>query len=329
MGLNPKRWSTEAVLRANVLLFLATGTLITFWFWRNTDYFDEFGAILTFGGVLSWVAVALKIVPEDRLKTLQSAFFGRMFEQAAAVKWHVTLFAAAIVVSCAFATVQLTAHRDPGDRAVVVTPIEAASGGSSAPYWALRIDEAAFDVLPPSKDLRIIVPVFWTLRRDFIVKVAGYPDKLIQLSPWEREELVVPNSFRRPVVLLRPSERVINNARQGPWQLRVRIAKHEATVPFDGHAVWVGCDSDVQVPAVVREASTQPLDPLLRSYWDQPSALSLPGRELTPGDTLDLELISPSGQTFRPLSQPARIEQPLIRADFVPQIIDFDQPDSL
>lgn len=327
MFMRARNWSAGGVLRANLILFLCTGTLLCFWFWRYTDYFAELGAVLALGGALSWIAVVLKIVPEEKLKALQAAFFGWVFENPHAVRWNVLLFVAAVAGCSCFGTVQLAPHRDPGDRAVVVCPIAEANDGSVASYWTRRIDEGDFDILQPAKELRVTVAVFWGLRRDFVVKVAGYPDKAIRLKPWERKELVVPNSFRRPVVLLRPSEHLINSARQNPWKLKVRIGSNNAEIPFDGHAVWVGCDADVQVPQASKDAATQSLDPILRSYWDSPVALAWPLRELTPGGALEIELVAASGVTFHQFTQLPLIERVVGRPDFFPQVLELtDSP---
>ena len=327
MFLQVRHWSAGALLRANLLLFLTSGTLLCFWFWRYTDYFDEVGAVLALSGALSWIAVVLKVVPEEKFKALQGAFFTWMFENPQAVRWNLLLLVAMVAVCSCFGTVQLTPHHDPGDRAVIVCPSSEASEGAVASYWTRRMNEDDFDIMPPTKDLRVPVAVFWGLRRDFVVKVAGYPDKAIRLKPWERKELVVPNSFRRPIVLLRPTERLINNARQHPWKLRVRIGRDQTVLPFDGHAVWIGCDADVQVPQATKDSALQTLDPILRTYWDCPVALSWPLRELTPGVALEIELVAPSGVTFHPFARPPLIERVSGRPDFFPQVLDLELND--
>jgi len=61
------------------------------------------------------------------------------------------------------------------------------------------------------------------------------------------------------------------------------------SVPFDGHAVWVGCDEDVQVPAAAQDAWRSQLAnrSQLLTYWAYPQQLTQERVELRAGQRID------------------------------------------
>src|SRR2546428_9820558 len=99
--------SAHKILAWNVIMTVVTGTTVRFWFWRNTDWFAELGAILTFSGILSWVAAILKVVPDDKRKAFQADLYQAGFENPAARKWILCASGAVVIGSFCFATVQL------------------------------------------------------------------------------------------------------------------------------------------------------------------------------------------------------------------------------
>ncbi|MEO5957998.1 MAG: hypothetical protein ABIZ49_08355 [Opitutaceae bacterium] len=116
------RWrlSERAIMALNLSLFIGAGTLLCFWVWYYTDWVEEFGALLTLGGALSWLAVVLRIIPEDRIKTVQDAFFSAVFEKHGALPWQGLAMLAVTAGLFCFATVQIESVRESAERAVMV-----------------------------------------------------------------------------------------------------------------------------------------------------------------------------------------------------------------
>lgn len=308
-------------LRWNLLCFLLIGTIICFWFWRNTDEFENLAALLTFGGALSWLAVALKIVPEEKTKQLQTAFFENVFENPRACPWLLVLLILVTAATFCFATIQLQPLQESVDRPVIICAAQSGNGREND--FVKQFAEGDFETLKPGGRLRIVVPVWWRYK-NYFVKVSGYPDKLVTLQPWQRKELVLPNSFRRRVVLLRPTERLINNARQANWMLTVRTKNSSKSLemPFDGHSVWLGCDANVEVPIALHNIWEGQIAPLLKQYWIYPQAFSNANIELPLGETFEVQLRAGNG-----LLQPAvtkTVGNVATRPDFFPQVIDID-----
>jgi hypothetical protein len=115
------------------------------------------------------------------------------------------------------------------------------------------------------------------------VKVNGYPDRAITLRPRQIARLYVPQSFLRPVILLRPTVELIESVGNSPVKLEVRAGKYTATIAnFTGQAIWVGCDEDVDIPAALQDAwrvelSARQKSGLLRK-WLTPEAAAFSGQ---------------------------------------------------
>ncbi len=309
---------------ANVVLALLTGTLVCFWFWRNTDWFEELGAVLTFSGALSWLAVFLKIVPDDKTGHLKQTFFRVVFENPRTKVWLGLGLVLVAAGSFCFATVQLEPLQEPVDRAVIVYPLSPGENTAEARARSARVTEGEFDTLKPGGRLRVLAPVWWGWQRQFVVKVSGYPDKVITLHPWQRLALLVPNSFRRPVVVLRPTQRLMNNVRQHPWTLIVRREKPplEIQMPVDGHSIWLGCDRNVQLPAAMRSAWEGGIESFLKPLWFYPQAATNFTGELAPGERISLQLKTAAGALQPP--KDFEVAPPEPRQDFYPQVVEMD-----
>src|SRR5215472_5711574 len=62
----------NVIFALNLLLLVAGGTWFCFWLLYYTDKFDDFAKLLALGGGLTWLAFVLKLLPDNRLKELQS-----------------------------------------------------------------------------------------------------------------------------------------------------------------------------------------------------------------------------------------------------------------
>jgi hypothetical protein len=317
--------SQQKTLAGNVFLLLTTGTMVCFWFWRYTDWFEELGAVLTLSGVLSWLAAILKVVPDEKTKAFQATLFEAVFESPSSRKWIMTFFAVVAIGSFCFATVQLEPLQESVDRAVLAYSARANTNAAAVDRTpSARIAEEDFETLKPSGRVRLVLPVWWGMQNRFIVKVSGYPDMLIKLRPWQRLDLTVPNSLCRPVVLLRPTARLINNARQEPWTLIVRDVDSnvEAQMLFDGHAVWVGCDANVQLPEAMQHLWETDINDVLKPFFLYPQAFSNAFPELKQGEKFAVQLRTGPG-----LLQPAisfEVAPAPPRQGFFPQVVKID-----
>ena len=94
----------------------------------------------------------------------------------------------------------------------------------------------------------------WWCRINVSIKVSGYPEAAVEIRPWQRVPVYVPSSLLRPVVLVHPSVPLIDAIRDTSMTLQVRVTETnhptvDETVRFDGHAIWIGGDDDILVPA--------------------------------------------------------------------------------
>src|SRR5262249_44606977 len=102
--------------------------------------------------------------------------------------------------------------------------------------------------LPSGGRIRsIFATTFWA-PNELRVKVAGYPDKTAQLYPWSRLKYRVPESFLRPVILLKPSGPLIQMLKNNPMKIEITANGTKVQRSFDGYSLWIGCDNDVAVP---------------------------------------------------------------------------------
>ena len=305
----------------NVLLTLTIGTLICFWIWRQTDYFEELAAILGLSGILSWVGAFFKIIPENQTEALRTSIYERVVGKPVTLLVLLLLLSFIGVATLFSASVEVATFRESTERAVIVYSLETGTKASQREQSA-HISDLDFATLKPGGTVRILVWLPRISGSRHVVKVSGYPDKVITLHGWERAELVVPGSFRRPVVLLRPSAGLINLCQSDPDTPRTLIVHRTNSptphrIPFDGHAVWLGCDADVRVPdalQVIWDAKSP--NPIARLFWSFPHAFA-DGHDLVPGEPLRIEL-DPGARTLTNSVLPVTSHP-----DFLPQVIDL------
>src|SRR5262249_54579025 len=95
-------------------------------------------------------------------------------------------------------------------------------------------------------------------------------------------------------------------------------------LPFTGHAVWVGCDQDVDVPRALAEEWQQTQTgerAAVLPYWLHPKALPGPRLRLAPGDRVEARVEKQSGP-----QNLAREQTIKVRKQSFPQVEDWDAP---
>lgn len=136
-------------------------------------------------------------------------------------------------------------------------------------------------------------PVYWAWwfrPVERCVEVVGLPAINVTVSAWNPVRLTAPRDFMRPVLLIRPTFRLIDEIRNDPMTLQVEIGELTWTlrVKVAGQAVWIGCGEDVAIPPAQREAWVRAGEQSGRqsfvdTYWLNPHAL--PTVALATGDS--------------------------------------------
>jgi len=298
---------------ANLILIGTFGVALSGWILFYTDYFEVFGGLLSLTGLFSWLAFISKALPEDRLKALQSALDNGVFNRRRTSIAILCCFLLGAVVASFVGAVQVEAMQEAGDRALWVHPIRSGPGEPAR--------------LAAGGSVRSLIWTSWWSPSKVRVKVSGYPDLFIAVRPWERVRLYTLSSFLRPVVLLQPSVELINAARNYPMSLVVRSGGQERQLKFDGHALWIGCDDDVQIPAAMQDLFRSQLSapehiPLLL-FWLYPYALPGDRWELQPGNQVEAKLLRPDGAAY---SSTQFVVLPIQRRQDFPQVEVLDVP---
>jgi hypothetical protein len=271
----------------NFFLLVAGGTWLCFWLLYYTDKFDDFAKILALGGGLTWLAFVLKLLSEDRLKSLQKAADRLVFSN-----WLVTVL---LVVACIagywgrahYGTLQVELLEGSEDRTLTVKVGET----SQEPRRLL-----------PGDKVRVLA---WTSQKKptpLYVKVSGYPDLRVSISPHDRRELRIPASFIRRVILLKPTPKLIAHRTDGFRVLVTLNSGARKEIPFDGSPIWIGADEDVFVPHTMLERWRDSLSEDVRSdvmsYWQHPRALTAVGFDLTAGERVCVEFLRKGGTRY-------------------------------
>jgi len=267
---------------SNFVTFLFLGASVLGWCYRYTDWIEIIGGFLSLAGILSWLAFVLNVIPKNRMEEFQAWADGSIFNNAR-VKWFVLgLLVIGLAGASFLGTVEVTWMAGEGNRSV----------------WIHRVGKSEGEAVPlmPGKAVRNLFWTVWTKPAKVRVKVSGFPDRTAEITPWQRYELKVSDSFYRPVVLFRPTVDLLNMLRNEPMNLSVKVDSQSWMIPqYDGRSVWIGCDADVEVPEakqdVWRAILTTAGQPETSHYWVHPLTLNGPIPNLRPGQTVEVALL--------------------------------------
>ncbi|AKF86077.1 hypothetical protein MFUL124B02_21215 [Myxococcus fulvus 124B02] len=268
------------------------GTAMLWWVLHYTDGFEQVGGFLALGGALSWLAFVLRLISEDRTKQLQSWLDEQVLSNPRTPRFTVAALVGFVAFIHCLGTIELEAPREAVERSVEVRLAGAAQG-----------DE---QTIPASRALRMN---FWRWpfsAPEIEVRVMGYPERRLQLSRWwwRKTTLRIPESFLRPVILVRPEEHLANRIRQNKVQLNILVTREGRTKQYSvdgygGEGVWIGCAEDVEVPAHIRTGWTAELrqasHPLM-AMWSRPR---VPVPAVPPLETGDIVDVHFSGHSAR------------------------------
>lgn len=283
-GVNRTRQRRYVINLGLILLF---GVLGCWWVLYYSDWFEIVGGLLTLGGAFAWLAFVSKILRDDRIKELQSWVEKVILER----KWVTVvclllLFVAVLLPGLFLGTIQVESVQEPSDLGLSI--------------YCLGSKQGPPKRLPAGGSVRTVLWTTWS-KSEYVVKVSGYPDHLERLHPLARRVLRVPNSFRRPIILVRPSPRLADAIQQNGKTLTASLTRTTGKVisvgkrdNYTGQALWIGCDDEVQVPQAIQDGWLRELAAQqhvkLASSWRRPETLGDPRLELKSGDIIRLEL---------------------------------------
>lgn len=300
----PAQTSAFAV---NVLLLVVLGTAVSAWLLYFSSWFDVFGGLLALGGLFSWLAFVSRILPEQRVKDLQTWLDERFFSRRAAHAPLLIAIAGLAVLATFLGSIQVRSVGDSKDRLL----------WTSADALPTR--------LAPGDTVRALT---WTTPwrpASRVVRISGYPPLAVRVAPWQRVTRDVPGFFHLvPVILLQPARGLMPQAHSG-LTLVVSVGGAEYSQPFDGHTVWVGCDADVEVPAPTLDA-WRTGDGEFVSSWSRPTSVTGSQVTLRAGEHVTAKLLNANGATYgEPLT--ITVRQPATADDF-PQVEVLHEPRS-
>jgi hypothetical protein len=302
---------------ANLVLILLLGVCISAWFLYYTDLFPAISGLLALGGLFSWLAFVLRILPAARIKRLQGIADAVLGDGRTLA---ITLLILAIwVVFCSFrGSIEVQSLQEGSPPVILKT--------------AQPLDDP--EELPPGGSLK------WNLwtnpfrPREVTVKVVGYPSRKIKVTSWTKNKLFLAASFVRLGILVRPSPDLYIKIHHNPVEIALVVNGHPVASPFinfTGQAFWLGCDSDVDVPSPVIDRWRSALDPqkqYMVADWVHPLSL-MP--EISDGDSITVTATlggqSYGGASFvvRSIARPQDFPQEVI-LDEAPQISSSPAP---
>src|SRR5437016_772505 len=149
----------------NFLLFLIFGALLLGWCYRYTDWITVIGGFLSLAGMLSWLAVMLKVIPEKRMGEFQ-VWADRALLGNNVAKWFVlALLLTGLVAASFLGTVEVIWPTGEGSRSVWIHRPGTSAGDA--------------DALIPGGTTRRLFFTFWRPRTSVRVKVSGFPDRIV------------------------------------------------------------------------------------------------------------------------------------------------------
>jgi hypothetical protein len=304
----------------NLLLFGVVIGLSAGWAYVNIQWLFAGVFALAGSGALAALLLIPKIIPEERGKEVQKWTWNWLFAHPRATAVYLILLGFVVLVVLFVGYIEVVATGDDTKRDVRFLP---PAQGDSDDYAQALLDwdSQSLAVGGSVRDFYLLWP---GTKRRVIVKVSGLPDLLAEVGHFKTQVVHAPEGLRRrPVVLLRPTSTLINYRQNKDVVVRLQNGVTQQA-PFSGHAVWVGCDKDVEVPKSMLDLWDR-MQPTVRAtdleYWKHPDALNGPRVELKVGESFTVSLkMSDDGRKFS--------EQVItVRSTTFPQVEEWHEPD--
>lgn len=262
-----------ALAWANFALMAIGGLALLAWLWLFTDWLGTAMVVVGLGGILAWPRSLIGWVPGIG-KGLETGITRAVASRVTLVLL-VAALAGGVVASCFLGSVAVRSLEADDERRLVFRP---AGGLPTAQLFA--------------GDVEVRRP-FWTSWHRPVrvgVEVGGYPPTEVEVRPWRRTRLIVPDDLRRPIVLLQPERRLTFSALaalkdEEDLELVVELPgeAEPRRMAFEARAVWIGCPAHCDIPQRFSDRwADQPS--ALTWRWLEPVQLAGPLPRLTPGE---------------------------------------------
>jgi hypothetical protein len=240
----------KSVFIWNVLTFFLIGSLVCLWAQYYTDRLPEIASLLGGGGALVWLTAGIGVLKSSRADEVREWFDASVMGSRVFSLFLMLCVVVLALAATQYGSVQIQSVVEEPDHSVQVRPL-----GTTSADW---------EHLAPADSVRQLVRTTWFQSAKAVVKVKGYPEKVVVVEPFRRVLVYVPNSVRTPVILLRPRIPVIDAARprspKDPVLMSLEIATVDGTgkpfretIDFDGHPVLMGTDGDIPIPPELEE----------------------------------------------------------------------------
>lgn len=229
----------------NLIGLIVTGISVSWWILYFTDFFPVFGGLLGLGGLFTWIAFVGNILTDERKKRMQQSFDNIVLQRRS---WLLILGLALLGWWMGYAPCRAT---------LLVDCLETTGGHfmeirefkTEAPLEPEPMERLT---LSPRGTAKVLLATSWFGKRDYLVKVSGFPARKITVTGYRREPFFIPASLLlRPVVLIRPAASELGVVDEG-FSLEIHVKGDKVATfrieEYPGKAVWFGADSDVAVP---------------------------------------------------------------------------------
>jgi len=265
----------------NLMALIAAGISVSWWILYFSDFFPVFGGLLGLGGLFAWIAFVGNILTSERKAEMQHSFDSMVLQRRGLL-----VFLGLLLLGWWMGYV-------PCRGTLLVDSLETTGGhfmeireySSKAPLAPEPVERLT---LSPRGTAKVLLATPWFGKKDYLVKVSGFPARKITVSGCHREPFFIPASMLlRPVVLIRPAASELGVVDTG-FQLDVQVrGDKERTFHiknYPGKAVWFGADDDVAVPERLLDAWRQEFKMAKKNAED--IARWLPPLSLGPVDDL-------------------------------------------
>lgn len=286
----------------NLVWVVFTGTLVFAWIMRYTPWFEAVASVLALGGVLSWTAFVIQLLPKSSVEEFQSRVVARVLKSKHTIRWCVGLIIGLFFASCSIVTVNVE------NVAASETRVEV---GVAAPDVALTGSSLALGRGFRSVALRGGLRE-WLGYGPLVVSAAGYEAYPVRPGLWDVSvDVSIPHSFVKPVVLIYPSAKV---ERAPVYQMQVSVEPGSWTtgpLPLNDQAyVLGGAKLDDQTLNATAELGEYRELALREARPDLHNQMEIaPEVRLSPGQRVHVKIRCPDGKE---MTETHRIEPILI-----------------
>ncbi len=281
----------------NLVGLIAAGISVSWWILYFTDSFPVFGGLLGLGGLFTWIAFVGQILTGERKSHMQQSFDRFVLQRRS------------LPVLLGLALLGWWMGYAPCRATLLVDCLEATGGHfmeirTFNPKAPLEREPMERLILSPRGTAKVLLTTPWFGKKDYVIKVSGFPARKITMTGFCREPFFIPASMLlRPVVLIRPAASELGVIDEG-FSLEVQVkGEREETFRiknYPGKAVWFGADNDVAVPERLlnnwrQEFKMAKKNPEDISRWLPPLSLG-PVIELSGITGISARLINRGGQ---------------------------------